>query len=476
MVAVFRRVSCGVAAVVQMGRYRRHVSSCRWLTLLVAVTLPHAVAAQSEPHALHFDLLKLENGAAIPQSFGDVPEKLDVRYRVLDQTGRRAKAAVSFAERSFRYSSDVLFHRWATASGQDLIAEIALVPQTGYQVTLRCLRIATQIGSNPGQPRSTDVRIRLADIRGDELDDRVVEVGDRSPAVLSPAVTSTKGLRFQWETRDGTVGLAAVSVLLTPIGQQPFEPFVNSLGLTFEKVPGSEALIATTEVRVKDYAAFAEEQPEANGSWKNFVWEEWSKVFQTWRIPSQNPDRGDINAGPLVEDVKAEQSPEEPVVNVSWEDANAFCRWLSKKEGRNYRLLTDAEWSCAAGIAATEDSALSPSEKSSYVRQWVWGTHFPPADNSENLGAVGHFKDEYPHTAPVTATAPNLFGLYGLAGNVQEWCEDSLADGSFFKVVRGGGWRMREFDSASARRFGLPAFQRSLSVGFRIALDAPDKP
>ena len=163
---------------------------------------------------------------------------------------------------------------------------------------------------------------------------------------------------------------------------------------------------------------------------------------------------------------------DDPVVNVSWKDANAFCRWLSKKEGRTYRLLTDHQWSCAAGIASAEDSAISPGEKSGRVHHYVWGTHFPPKVNSENLREFHQFKDDYPHTSPVTATSANLFGLYGLAGNVQELCEDPLTEGSFFKVVRGGGWRTRELHATSSSRAGLPPFQRNISIGFRIALES----
>ncbi|MHC4880255.1 MAG: formylglycine-generating enzyme family protein [Planctomycetota bacterium] len=436
---------------------------------LISLASLKTASAQSEAHAVQFDLLKLENGKAIPQSFGDVPNKLDVSYRVLDKEGKPVELEMSFVDRPYRYSIFDLSHRWASASGEDSIAEIALIPQKGFQVTLRRLRVATFSGSH-------ELKVRLVEEGGKVLEDRAVNIADRSPVTMSPASTSTKGLRFQWETGNGKTGLAAISVLLTPIDQQPFEPIVNSLGLTFEKVPGSKALVATTEVRVKDYAAFAKENPEIDNSWNKFIWEEWSKVFQTWRIPSENPDRGDINKGPLVEDVYAQQTPDDPVVNVNWEDANAFCRWLSKQEGRTYRLLTDHEWSCAAGIESAEDSAISPGEKSGKVRHYVWGTHFPPQDHSENLREFYQFKDDYPHTSPVTATSANLFGLYGLAGNVQELCEDTLAKGSFFKVVRGGGWRTNVLHATSSSRAGAPPFQRNISIGFRIALETEITP
>jgi len=427
----------------------------RWFPVLVLVLMvPRAAAGQSTAHAIQFDLEKLEHGSAVPQGFGSVPDKLDVNYRVVDQEGKPLQAEVTFTERPYRYSIHDLAHRWVTAPGQDAVAEISLLPQKGFQVTLRGVRIATHTGRHELTPR-------LLEEGGTVLEERPVTVADRSPATLlfRPGFTSPAGLRLQWETKNGELGLAAVSLLLTPRDQKPFEPFVNSLGMTFDMVPGTQALVSETEVRVKDYAAFARENPEIDNAWKDFAWPQWSHELQTWVTPP--------------EAVRAQQDPEEPVVNVSWEDAQAFCKWLSKKDGRTYRLPTDREWSCAAGIAAAEDAAASPSEKTGKVPHYVWGTHFPPENDSESLKSFHQFKDDFPYTAPVTATSPDMFGLRGLASNVQELCDDPLAEGSFFKVVRGGGWRSDSFEHLKcSSRFGLPPFQRSVSTGFRLVLEA----
>lgn len=426
----------------------------RWFPVLVLMLMvPRAAAGQSEAHALQFDLLKLENGATIPQGFGSVPGKLDVSYRVVDKEGKPLQSDVKFVERPYRYSIHDLTHRWVTASGQDAVAEISLLPRKGFQVTLRGVRIATAAGRH-------ELKLRLLKKDGTVLNERSVTVADRSPATLvsRPGVTLPAGFRLQWETKNGEGGLAVVSLLLTPRGQKPFKPFVNSLGMTFEMVPGTQALVSETEVRVKDYGAFADDNPEIDNAWKDFAWPQWSHGLQTWVTP---PDAA-----------RAKQDPEEPVVNVNWEDARAFCRWLSKKEGKTYRLPTDREWSCAAGIAAAEDAASSPSEKTGKVSHYVWGTHFPPENDSESLKSFHQFKDDFPYTAPVTATTPDVFGLRGLASNVQELCDDPLAEGSFFKVVRGGGWRSDSYEQLKgSSRFGLPPFQRSVSTGFRLVLE-----
>ena len=81
--------------------------------LLISLASLKTVHAQSEAHAIQFELLKLENNQAIPQSFGDVPHKLDVSYRVLDKEGKPVETEVSFADRPYRYSVSNLSHRWA---------------------------------------------------------------------------------------------------------------------------------------------------------------------------------------------------------------------------------------------------------------------------------------------------------------------------------------------------------------------------
>ena len=72
--------------------------------LLISLASLKAAHAQSEAHAIQFELLKLENRQAIPQSCGDVPNKLDVSYRVLDKEGKPVETEVSFVDRPYRYS------------------------------------------------------------------------------------------------------------------------------------------------------------------------------------------------------------------------------------------------------------------------------------------------------------------------------------------------------------------------------------
>jgi hypothetical protein len=114
-------------------------------------------------------------------------------------------------------------------------------------------------------------------------------------------------------------------------------PFTNTLGMKFVPVKGTEVAFCIWETRVKDYAAYAAANAGVDGSWKNFAGVDGS---------GKNFGRG------------FKQEDTHPVVKVSWNDANAFCEWLTKKElaagkikaGQKYRLPTDAEWSVAVGL------------------------------------------------------------------------------------------------------------------------------
>ncbi len=92
----------------------------------------------------------------------------------------------------------------------------------------------------------------------------------------------------------------------------------NSLGMKFQPVPGTKVLFSVWETRVQDYEFYA-----------NAVGLELEKPY-------------------------FRQEKDHPAVNVSWEDAKNFCQWLSKKEGKTYRLPTDEEWSWAVGIGQRE--------------------------------------------------------------------------------------------------------------------------
>jgi formylglycine-generating enzyme required for sulfatase activity len=201
------------------------------------------------------------------------------------------------------------------------------------------------------------------------------------------------------------------------------KPFVNSLGMKLVAVPGTKVLFSIWDTRVRDYRAYAKANPGADA----------------WFVNNK-------------------QGRNEPVIDVSWDDAKGFCAWLTKKErkegrigfGLEYRLPMDKEWSVAVGKG-----------------RYPWGNQWPPPRRS---GGAGNYypteKERYYFAAfPVGSFPANQYGLYDMGGNVSEWCEDwyrsemngkavlekmsGLKDdggGAKYHMVRGPSWRLFVWD------------------------------
>ena len=215
------------------------------------------------------------------------------------------------------------------------------------------------------------------------------------------------------------------------------EPFVNSLGMNFVPVSGTKVLFSAWETRVQDYRAFAQETNR-----------EWPK-----------PD--------------FEQGPTHPAVNVTWEDAVAFCVWLSKKEGRAYRLPTDAEWSVAVGLGF--ERGITPSDKYHPEGRYPWGEAWPPPPQAGNY-IQGLAVDNFAETAPVGSFSAGGNGIYDLGGNVWELCEDWYDGKNEYRVARGGSWRAWP-DAKSvllaSYRYRVHPTYRDVDLGFRCVLVVP---
>jgi len=119
------------------------------------------------------------------------------------------------------------------------------------------------------------------------------------------------------------------------------------------------------------------------------------------------------------------QTDDHPVVNVSWNDAVAFCAWLSKQEGTTYRLPTEAEWeyACRAGDDSFFGQGDDPRCLEPYANLADVAMRKKMGD-AFFLAASVEWNDGYPFTAPVGSFKPNAWGLYDMHGNVGEWCAD----------------------------------------------------
>jgi formylglycine-generating enzyme required for sulfatase activity len=170
-----------------------------------------------------------------------------------------------------------------------------------------------------------------------------------------------------------------------------------------------------------------------------------------------------------------------PVVSVSWEDAGAFCAWLSKKEGRTYRLPTDEEWSYAVGIGDREAKGVTPQQLESKIgNEYPWGKEWPPPKGAGNFSdssyrdkfpgekGIEGYTDGFPTTSPVMSFTPNRLGIYDLGGNVWQWCRDWFNDDHKQHVIRGGSWADNNPGNfISSRRGHYAPEVRIFFLGFR---------
>ena len=292
--------------------------------------------------------------------------------------------------------------------------------------------------------------------------------------------------------------------IVTPKNCSKTSPFVNSLGMKFVPVPitggptsGRRVLFSIWETRVADFRRFVDDsgydaqkdkgclalEPAAGGTW------EWKRSGADWQnphFPASLPGKDNL-----------------PVVCLTWNDAEAFCNWLTNLErglgiigsAWTYRLPTDHEWSCAVGIGA-EENAEDPPRSKRPIEQWSktknitqqevynlldsespppqsqfpWGTDWPPPksalnydDGSKSPAAVGKFQ-------------PNTYGIYDLGGNVSEWCKEYFFQQHHQdRVIRGGAWVNEKWDSfLSSNRSPRNGGYRKTDVGFRIVLDGAD--
>ncbi len=232
--------------------------------------------------------------------------------------------------------------------------------------------------------------------------------------------------------------------------------FTNSLGMKFMHVNGTKVLFCIHHVRRMDYAAYAKEVP----------------VDPSWRTKER-------------EGVPVGQEDDHPVVAVNWGEANAFCEWLSRKEGHTYRLPTDREWSYAVGVASLEKVTKSstPESMSEKVPNMCpWGNTLMPPPGAANVADITYkakfpasqfitgYQDGYATTSPVMKFKAGKFGLYDMAGNVNQMCEDWFNATKTAHVIRGSCWSDHQTNVLSSHRGKIAPEMRNDLTGFRIVV------
>ena len=194
--------------------------------------------------------------------------------------------------------------------------------------------------------------------------------------------------------------------------------------------------------------------PFAVGAYE-VTFEEWDACVAGGGCGGHRPDDGGWGRG------------RRPVVNVSWEDAQAYVAWLSAETGADYRLLTEAEWEYAARAGTTtpfHTGATISTDQANYD-----GLSTP-----YGAGVRGAYRAQ---TTEVGSFAPNAFGLHDVHGNaaemVQDCYEDTAGATCSGRVVRGGSWAgAPELLRSAYRGWCAPTLRNHLS-GFRVARSAP---
>jgi formylglycine-generating enzyme required for sulfatase activity len=197
----------------------------------------------------------------------------------------------------------------------------------------------------------------------------------------------------------------------------------------------------------------------------------WLDAFGIAKFPVTNKEYlifvedGGAMAAPFWSD-KVFADPDQPVVGVSWQDAIAYCAWLSARTGETFRLPSEAEWERAA--RGRRQDALYP-----WGDEPPWGRPYAGCDSASG------------GPQRVGINEPNDFGLYDMSEGVHEWCGDYY-DYHYYRyspernppgpasglrrASRGGSWRHRIKFSRCAARSSLPPGFKYADYGFRLAL------
>lgn len=237
------------------------------------------------------------------------------------------------------------------------------------------------------------------------------------------------------------------------------KPWENSLGMKFAPV-GKDLMVCIWETRVADYQTYVKEKKGRE-------------------LPSPG----------------FQQGPNHPVLQVSREDAEGFCKWLTERERKlerisadvTYRLPTDEEWSLLVGIEENPEDLPSIREFRP-ERVFPWGPEWPPGYAEQKVGNIADqtasqaadirrdrtlldYNDGYEKSSPVGSFPPNELGFYDLAGNAHEWVSDDYKGEGKYGVLRGGGWNSYlKKDLYVTARNAVRANKRSNLYGFRVAL------
>jgi formylglycine-generating enzyme required for sulfatase activity len=388
--------------------------------------------------------------------------ELEVAQRLAIAEAQRAQEAEKRASEQ-KEAASKLKRRAIAAAGAAAIALILLVVSIFmWHVAQEQRQLAESARNTAEEQRQLAESARNTAEEQQRLAESARSRAEEQQRLAESARNAAEEQRRLAETARANANALSLSIFDRATKEQPW---VNSLGMKFVPVAGTQVLFSIWDTRVQDFRAFVD-----STHYDATIGVEGSKAREaTWNEPG------------------FKQSPTDPVVGVSWIDAKAFCEWLTKRErdsdvlpeGMYYRLPTDEEWSIAAGLS--DEAGSTPKEKDGKKKVYPWGTQWPPPKGAGNYSGeeskvrtsdfIKGYKDDYVYTSPVGSFAANQFGLYDMGGNVWQWCEDWYNSENKERVLRGASWTTFKHENvfSSCRDNVTPTVRRDRH-GFRCVV------
>jgi len=236
------------------------------------------------------------------------------------------------------------------------------------------------------------------------------------------------------------------------------DPITNTIGMKLNKIPAGTFMMGSPE----------SEEDREDAEFQHAVTITKPFYMQTTEV-TQSQWKVVMGTEPWKDKPHVKEGPDYPATHVNWDEAVAYCEKLSAKEGKTYRLPTEAEWeyACRAGT----QTAWSFGDDEKVLGDYAWSV--------ENAAEI--VSEQY--AQQVGLKKPNAWGLYDMHGNVLEWCHDYHGEDYYqqsptndptgptrgsFRVLRGGSWYSIPYTTRSAYRSRDDAGCRHYMGGFRV--------
>ena len=274
------------------------------------------------------------------------------------------------------------------------------------------------------------------------------------------------------------------------------ERLPNGVTLDMVYIPGGTFIMGTEDATIerleKKYGSerFRREAPRHKVTVPNFYMGKYPITQEQWKEIASLPV---IEQELVLEPSLLPGKDNHPVEQVSWDDAQEFCRRLSRYTIKQYKLPSEAIWEYACRALINNKQLPMASYYSKKYPPFYFGETITEKLANYNASekfaneSLGNFRQR---TSAVGSFPPNAFGLFDMHGNVWEWCEDDwhehyqdapnngnarLSEDCDIKVIRGGSWSFKPYSCRSAYRFDFYRDDHSDDIGFRVICVAPDQ-